>query len=55
MSKPHKMPLIGYLLWRSTDCGQLNGRIKKILELFVVCVVIGMPQVKIDVMAVSLD
>lgn len=53
MSKPKRMPLIGYLLWPAEECGQINPLIKKILNLFVISISIGMPDDKIDVLAVS--
>lgn len=53
MSKPKKMPLIGYFLWPAEACGQINALIKKILNLFVISISIGMPTEKVDILSVS--
>lgn len=54
MSKPKKMPLIGYLLWPREECGQINLLIKNILNLFVISISIGIPANKIDILSVSI-
>lgn len=53
MSKPKKMPLIGYFLWPAEECGQINSLVKQILNLFVICIHIGVPDEKVDILAVS--
>lgn len=52
MSKPKKMPLIGFLLWPAEECGQINTLVKQILNLFVICIDIGIPSDKIDILSV---
>lgn len=53
MSKPKKMPLIGYFLWPAEECGQINAQVKRILNLFVICISIGIADDKVNILAVS--
>lgn len=53
MCDSEKSPLIAQILWPIGEWGHVNIFIRQIINMFIVCIRIKMPQDNIDILAVS--